>query len=85
MKIKMVTFKTDDDVRITVTKSQRNKYLKIKKLCKKLELCNRIKANGNVIITDSDNSFLFGGNPFYVCNKLLNKYRQQKVVMSNAE
>lgn len=85
MKIKMVTFKTDDDVRITVTKSQRNKYLKIKKICKRLELYGRIKENGNVIITNSDNSFLFGGNPFYVYHKLLNKYRQQKVVMSNAE
>lgn len=81
---KKILFKTDDEQKILISKCQKNKYLKIKKLCKKMNIKNYIKSNGDVVITDQDN-VIISGNVFRVFYFLHNRYRQQRQVLKNGK
>lgn len=78
MKINLITFKTDNNNKIVISKSQKNKYLKIKKLCKKLGYKNYIHSDGNITVKDSDDNLICHGYFGYVYKKLLGQFKNQK-------
>lgn len=75
MKTNLTVFKTDDNNNIVITKTEKIKYLQIKRLCKKMDYKNYVYSNGSITVKNNDGGVVCAGSFHAVYRNLSKKFQ----------